>query len=287
MKLILALAIMMSASRLVAAIFGDGQEANGIEDSRVGLMSAPEYAQFAFVGQILCKKFVRGSGVLLSVNSLDGHAVPVVLTAAHILSESLSVPAGNDDRAMVDCGYVSRARPWDVFSLSSERVSGTAENHARSHRFLSDWVVTLVEPWPNWQHYALTLNLDGLSGLDDLHSAVSHPAMLVGYDVPTNGLMVDPHCRFGSLSDSAVFRGGTKLVWDDCDSEQGSSGGALVRVVEDETHLLGIRVGNLFDTDLYPDGPNPGDPFDINKNINVVRLLDDEVRGAIQMLLSR
>lgn len=272
---------------LFGAIFGDGVDANGLEDSRVSLLSVPEYAELGFVGQIRCDGVTKGSAVLLSVSLADQPAVPVVLTAGHVFSDMpRHAQSVSSAKAREVCGYRSRAQPWDTYAFSTRTVFDKKQVDSISHRFSSDWVVAVIDPWPNWGNYALKLDVDMFSSLDYVSKATSQSVMLVGYDTSENGLMIDARCNYGHLADSSIFYHRSKLVWDDCDSEQGSSGGALIQIVGDEIKLVGIRVGSLFDVKYYPHGPSPGDPFDINKNINVARPLDNEIRTAIKELLS-
>jgi hypothetical protein len=77
---------------------------------------------------------------------------------------------------------------------------------------------------------------------------------------------------------------------DDCDSEQGASGGGLVASRGDDHFLVGIRSGAHWDREVFPvrefpQGPPDGAAWDRSINTNFSRAIDQELIDGLHSLV--
>jgi len=279
-----------------SAIFGDGNPHNGYEDDRVSKPHASNWPnEFRAVGRIFCEGRVQGSAVLLNNKTVDLSGItqeqPIVLTAKHLFNE----------QELADCHFAPESNEWiriaipSVFKPSgaSWRLSGldmgSLDKGQIQQRYGKDWVALELEPWQDWQKYALdylSMQEVFLQFLPDIKARPASASM-VGFDLIQNQIVVDEHCHIGSPTQTPLLNQGTleQLFWDDCDSEQGSSGGALFVRADGQYLLVGIRVGSLFNRAFYTEKsqaetmpqpgatPRAGAKFSLVSNINVTRQL--------------
>lgn len=236
-----------------ASVFGDGDPANGVEDQRVQRHDVDVWpVLFNAVGKIVCEGMTEGSAVLLDINDQ-----PVVLTAGHVL-QSFDLSS---------CEFHSGVNRWNrgklVQSVGVGNLGDTG-NTTLPMKYEQDWSMVRTEPWTNWRHWALSE--DQVVGS---HHA-SGLAFLVGFDVVSGRLKAHIRCNVGSAEQTALLEGTSRLVWDDCHSMGGASGGALFVQTAEGMRLLGIRIGSLFVTEGDNRQPPPmGDRFDLQRHINV------------------
>lgn len=253
--------LLLLTANATASVFGDGDPGNGVEDQRIYRQQTTSWpALFNAVGMVACKGEVKGSGVLLN---LDGR--PVVLTAGHVL----------EAKAVEVCEYQSSANPWDRGKLDSilDVGDGTHEDPL-PYRYENDWTLAAVAPWPGWRNWAISQDQIVAN-----HSPEMAMAFLVGFDVVSGQVKAHLRCNFGSAGQTSLLSGTTGLVWDNCHSMGGASGGALFVQTPKGIGLLGIRIGSLFisesENSLLPE---MGDRFDLQRHINVSLLVANIVK---------
>ena len=277
----------ISSSRYAEAeIFGDGDPDNGIEDSRQ-LLAATDMAHYQrFFGTIECFGRVRGIALLLSVlNSESDKFHPVLLTAKHVF------PGVGNER-LEDCHYQAAGKPWQPQLLARKYVSGGSSRvgaeQSRVAEFAEDWTLVSMPTWKGWKNNAFSFSIDiaqrRYNGRGDKDTPYPQRAIFIGFDEALGGFMVDFECEFGFPEPESLTGSAPHLLWDNCDSVRGSSGGVVFGWIDHEPKIAGIRVGNLFDAGIYPYGPGPGDKFDLSTNINLTRLLDQEILDAMEAL---
>ena len=259
-----------------AAIFGDANELNGIEDDRITQFQAEDWpVEYRAVGRIICDEEVRGSAVLLSKKSNkrseESLRQPIILTAKHVLS----------NHRLADCYFAPESYEWirsPILSVFSESIEDKLTEQSIQREYEKDWIVFNVQPWLNWQKYALVYEQVSTEYqvLRTSHTPPTLKARMVGFDLLENQIVADNDCSLGVAHRTPLLNEsvGGLLFWDDCDSEKGSSGGALFVSYNDKFLLVGIRVGTLFDRAKY-DGKRPGvgGAFDLESFINVSRAL--------------
>ena len=267
----------------IAEIFGDGIAENGIEDHRKRLSATEQQHYQRFFGTIECEGVVKGTAILLNVGLNDSDRRPVVITAKHVMAERWF----DNSEA---CRYLPAGYPWGQQVLTGDHAKGVSpasveENHSL-HEYANDWIVIAIDPWPNWKNSALMYRFrsdiarDGANRLENIDSGA-----FIGFDGTDRGFKLDNDCRFGRIEQESPFFGVDSLIWDDCQSVSGSSGGVLYSDIESGMDIIAIRVGTLFDKKVYPKGPVRGAKFDVLTNINVARLVDFEIDLAIRSLL--
>jgi len=273
-----------------AEIFGDGEPENGTEDKR-HLLALTEVRRYQrFVGTIECSDSQRGIAILLSVRGSENEKLqPILLTAKHVFP-------GNSSDELKDCDYLAAGTPWQPQSLASRSIKSgffsTSElqlDRSKAIEFSQDWALIKLQAWKNWSNSAFYLPVkeaerywesDGEQ--QDIHRP--QPAFFVGFDEARGGFMVDLDCEFGMPGPDSLIGVIGHLVWDDCHSTAGSSGGVLFEMSGPEPRIKGVRVGNLFDSEIYPNGPDAGDKFDLQENVNLSRIFDQEILDAIKIL---
>lgn len=275
----------LSSGLVCAEIFGDGRHSNGVEDSRVPLAASDSSALQRFFGTLICEGRVRGTAVLLRARGPEtDRFLPVLLTAGHVVTNPNGVLAS-------DCAYEPMVSSGDRYLvnmnealMSFSTVEGRNSNRSMLDEFSQDWMVAPIEFQLGWENYAIPFEVanEQMSQRADLADSTG---LFIGYDTGLNRFMVDVECSFGRLDGGSFFGNYPLLFWDDCDSVSGSSGGVLLAMREDSPTIVGIRVGNIFDTERFPKGPGPGEPFDLNANVNLSRVIDDEILRAVQLLL--
>ena len=97
--------------------------------------------------------------------------------------------------------------------------------------------------------------------------------------------MIDPDCRVFIGSNGLLSDPASGLVAQNCDSRRGASGGPLVMYAQNQPVLLGVHVGQLFDSEHYESEPVDGDVFDLHRNVNVSRLVDQHLLDQLVALV--
>ena len=276
-----------------AAIFGDGDPENGYEDQRqTGYSGASWPGAFRSLGLIKCAGFVRGAGVLIRGGTSSGASgtyigsstpealeeYPVVLTASHLLDEVYNSKSG--------CVFESQTPAIRQTEIKADDIvrGPSVSSVAPVRRFASDWALVRLNPWSHWRMGAIQLSWQPI---EEMAAIGQLPAALVSYDQVAGRIVAHQGCRMGSASDSRLLDGQDGiLLWDNCDSLPGGSGGALFVEREGRHELAGFRVGQLYDADRYPQAPPLGEKFDLQLNINVGRLLDNRLLDLLHRMRS-
>ncbi len=144
-------------------------------------------------------------------------------------------------------------------------VAASADAAHIIESFSTDWILVELDQWRQWRRWSVSV-----SGTD--HGAVRN-AQLIAYDSASDRMRADLDCRFGTAATSPLLLGYQQLLWDNCHSSGGASGGALFVAQEGGYQLVGMRLGTVFDQTRFPQAPDMGERFDTDTNINVSLLL--------------
>lgn len=203
-----------------AAIFGDGNPANGIEDQR---LLAPNKFQRS-VGTIICDGGLRGTAVhIANRDSNPNQQQSIVLTAAHILYHP------DTHERYEKCAYHPQGK----------RLSGVAFARVSAHDFkptinnkmrLASQDIVFIALKKKLRHSGMKLNLTGQN---------SHQLQLLGFNESENNISMSSDCR-PFLSRQFVS---AQLLLHDCDAGRGASGGPLIDAKTGV--VVGIHGGTL------------------------------------------
>lgn len=253
----------MAASH--AAVFGDGNAENGIEDARKSKQQADYWPkEFAAVGRIICDGQVQGTGILIDRQDHNNQPAPHLLTAHHVVG-SFQQNA---------CVFSLESDLWRQYPLRQLVRKGVgALSASLLNRYDSDWVLFALEPFDGWRRYALKPQAVGAA--DKQIDGWSKQAFFVSFDAVIGKISAHFECRYGLNFASRLLQFYPELFWDDCDSSGGSSGGALFVRTDSGYQLIGMRVGSLFDETLFGQPPDMGASFNLHTNINVSKRLVD------------
>lgn len=257
-----------------AAVFGDANRLNGVEDQRLARQDAREWPQeFKAVGRIYCADAVQGSAILSSRQTSEDTLLPILVTAKHVI----------EDFNLQDCKFAPEWDTWRRVDIVAV-VAGAAHANSTSvpSKYMEDWIVVELSPWSNWHRYAIELKPNTISLETGKLRNTDYRAYMVGLDVLRNKMVVHADCSFGLASESRLLKGYNELYWDDCDSAQGGSGGALfVKSAGIQNkgayEIVGLRVGSLFDELVVGKDPEMGSKFNIDAHINVTRAISSEI----------
>lgn len=260
-----ALLLGLFSSLSQAAIFGDSDHSNGVEDQRRTRFQLQEWPrEFYAVGRLSCQGQLKGGAILLDVFHHGEEPYPVIVTAKHLLD-------GLDE---TDCQFSPGWDPLRRVSIralvSQGQAPGQAPVNAMAAKYHADWAVLQLFPWPGWSRYAVR-------PYSMSESKSSRDAYMVAVNQATNTLVVHAHCQFGPADESTLLQGYKQLYWDNCDSMPGSSGGGLFVKGEDGFRLVGLRTGSLFNETVLGGAPQAGSRFEIHSNINVARAIFGEM----------
>ena len=269
-------------SAVIAEIFGDGVATNGIEDQRLSLSTTEQSQYQRFFGTIECFGQVTGTAMLLDVGHEGGTRQPLLITAKHVLPK-----AWFENHSA--CEYLPAGYSWSKQPLNGRYIAGHEEISGGSeslvHKYASDWTLIALKPWDNWHNNAYNFSIDSIPD-NQSHAAPSLPVSFIGFDSLNPGFKIDQACRLGTINSDSPFYGAEGIVWDDCHSVAGSSGGILFTESDAGMELVAMRIGSLFDKSIHPSGPATGDQFDPHANTNVARLFDATIYSGIRSLLT-
>lgn len=269
------LASLLLPGLLQAAVFGDSDNTNGIEDQRLTREESKTWPnEFRSVGRLYCSGLLKGSAILFKNASDNGLSVPMLITTRHVIEGS----------EVTNCAFTAESDSWRRSPVVSVVNQGTPDSvdtltgQSVISKYSTDWAILELKPWMGWEKYALksrSIEFDESFLMNG--SPINRTAHLVGFDVMRNRMVVHSNCHFGTSEQSELLAGHTNLYWDDCDSTQGSSGGGLFISTEKGYQLAGLRVGSLFDEVVVGSEPSMGAKFNIDANINVSRAILGEM----------
>ena len=252
-----ALAICVPISPMsTAAIFGDGNPANGIEDKR---LLAPIDLQRS-VGTVICDGGLRGTAVHISLMHSDSDSLQqgsIILTAAHVLYDP------DTAQRYKKCTYHPQGK----------RLSGVIFTRVSAHDFRpttnnkiqqANQDIVFIALQKKLRHSGMKLNLTGQS---------SSRLQLLGFNESQDNISISSNCQ-PFLSQTFVS---PQLLLHDCDAGRGASGGPLI---DAETGtVVGIHGGTLLFSPLGKESRNAiaGASVDPETMVNQARKIDIDV----------
>ena len=201
----LGLILLCSPAICWAAIFGDGNQSNGIEDQRV----SPPARLLNAVGTIYCDGGLRGTGTHIDLGAATNHSQPlsIIVTAAHVLFDLQS------GEPFQHCSYRQenkRLKSVPFAEVSSHNYQPLGRDKMRQSE--TDIVfVSLQRPL-----YQQRLKL----GIFEPPGRLQ----LLGYNSNKEHISLSQNCR-NFLSATFVSE---HLLLHNCDASRGSSGGPLL-----------------------------------------------------------
>jgi hypothetical protein len=244
----------------MAAIFGDGNPTNGIEDQR---LLAPIDLQHS-VGTVICDGGLRGSAVHINLMHSDSDRLQqgsIVLTAAHVLYDP------DTAQRYEKCAYHPQGKRFSgvVFDrVSAHDFRPTTNNKIRQ----ANQDIVFIALKQKLRHSGMELNLTGQS---------SRHLQLLGFNENQNNISISSNCQ-PFLSQTFVS---SQLLLHDCDAGRGASGGPLI---DAETGtVVGIHGGTLLFSPLGKEARNTiaGASVDPETMVNQARKIDVDVLAKL------
>jgi hypothetical protein len=244
----------------MAAIFGDGNPANGIEDQR---LLAPIDLQHS-VGTVICDAGLRGTAVHISLMHSDSDSLQqgsIILTAAHVLYDP------NTAQRYEKCAYHPQGKRFSgvVFDrVSAHDFRPTTNNKIRQ----ANQDIVFIALKQKLRHSGMELNLTGQS---------SRHLQLLGFNENQDNISISSNCQ-PFLSQTFVS---SQLLLHDCDAGRGASGGPLI---DAETGtVVGIHGGTLLFSPLGKEARNTiaGASVDPETMVNQARKIDVDVLAKL------
>jgi len=292
-----AITVYAGGLQLIAVnIFGDGDPANGIEDSRQQILGGRRNGesladQRMNAGTIVCDGKIRGTAMVVDTREYAPGLEGVVLaSAAHVIYDldkgkpfkrcKFQLMAFGELRryqAKIDLKYIKMGG-YDP--LEATNGSGFGEG---------DWVFLYV-PRP-WQGFDPDESLQATEfAFADLQSfrQAGGEFRLIAFNADTSVMSVSRYCNVIESKNGDLGGGAWPgQLLDDCDSANGSSGGGIVAVLSGKHYLVGIRNGShwseqVFPSKEYPLGPPDGANWDRLSNTNFARAFDADLLGALK-----
>ncbi len=272
-----------------AGVFGDGDPANGVEDDRRGVSDGSPVASanrwYRSAGTVVCDGKVRGSATLLDLADLaPAEQGTVIATAAHVFFDlQTGQPWSSCAFHYLGLGQV----PGYQASIDPDRlVHGSydpASDPALPTHGAGDWAFAWLDR--RWSPPDGALGLAPAAPLPD---EVSEGRLgLVAWDRGRGEVSVTTGCgAVASGPDDLGGGGWAGQLLDDCDSEEGASGGGLVVVRDGRSLLVGIRGGSHWDRQAWPPerhpaGPPPGSRWDPRRHTNYARAFDHDLLARL------
>lgn len=281
--------LLAAGSFATAGVFGDGEPANGPEDDRRGISEGADgdavHDWFRSAGTIHCDGAIRGSATLVDLRDFGpGPGGRIILTAAHLFYD-------------LDTG-----RPWEACRfhyLGLGALPGYQVNIDRHQVLAGEFdpaadVSSPVEGAGDWAFAWLGPDWQPPGDAQGLPLA---PARAVADTGGILGLVAwDRHRKQVSVAAgcTAVFSAPGDLgggAWpgqllDDCDSDDGASGGALVSRWGARDRIIAVRGGAHWDQETwpparYPQGPPAGYAWDTRVHTNFARAIDEALLGRL------
>jgi hypothetical protein len=249
-----------------AAIFGDGNPANGIEDQR---RLAPIDLQRS-VGTVICDGGLRGTAIHINLmhsasdSDSDSDSLQqesIILTAAHVLYHP------DTAQRYEKCAYHPQGKRFSrvIFDrVSVHEFRPTINNKIRQ----ANQDIVFIALKKKLRHSGMKLNLTGQS---------SRHLQLLGFNESQNNISISTNCQ-PFLSQTFVS---PQLLLHDCDAGRGASGGPLI---DAETGtIVGIHGGTLL---FSPPGTKArnaiaGASVDPETMVNQARKIDVDVLSKL------
>lgn len=281
---------------LHAAVFGHGQGEGEPADDRI-VLGTPAWQALRLgdwvlaSGTLHCNGALRGSAVILAPDAFG--PVPeglVLVTAAHVLFDlERGGRFGDCDFHYLGLGALPGYQAKVDLATAVIGPFDPAGNRQVASFGRHDWAFLHV---PEGIEAATEhVRIQPVKWEQGFPHHQAAEASLLAWSEEHDAMAVTPVCRL-VVSRSGDLGGGAwpGQLLDDCDSGQGASGGGLVAFIDGVPRLVGIRTGSHWDGALYPagrypEGPPPGEPWDVNRNTNFARSMDAELLAALQRFL--
>ena len=282
-----------------ANIFGDGNPANGIEDSRERVFGGPlgnssRTGHHVYAGTIKCDGKTRGTAMVVDTRELVSELKSVVLvTAAHILYDL------EKKQRFKRCefqfmglseipGYQAKI---DLKNIQSGRFSPCAAIDGDGFGE-GDWVfLSVPRPWKKHDPDESILLRDFSFVQLESFQQTRGELRLVAFNTTAGVIDVSRDCvALESRSDDLGGGAWPGQLLDDCDSVGGASGGGIVAVLNKQQYLIGIRTGShwseaVFPATEFPLGPPDGSVWDRYTNTNFGRAIDHKILIALEQFV--
>ena len=256
---------MFAPSICYGAIFGDGNDANGVEDGRV---AAPANLLSA-VGTIFCDGGLRGTGTHIDPGLATDHKErpSIIVTAAHVLFDA------NTGAPFSDCSYRpenKRLRSVPFAQVSSHAYQPLAQDKMRQSETDIVFVALQRHLYQDRLPLAQTDNTSGLQ--------------LLAYNPSNERIDISGGCQ---TYDSVNFKS-KDLLLHNCDAERGSSGGPLLQMKnsDSETQAVGSVIAIHGGTLSSAGNGVPGAKVQPEKWINQARKVDRALLLRLQEFLA-
>ena len=272
-------------------IFGDGDPLNGVEDDRRPVTGAVRRGDIANdrhlnAGTLVCDGRFRGTAMVIDTREFHPQLKGAVLvTAAHVLYDL------KRNRLFRRCdfyfmGWKDNGGYRARIALKKVRMGDFDPRQVTSRPAFGegDWAfLYLPEPWKKFNpDQSLKVREFAFSNGESYQQA-GGAFRLVAFDSRTGVMTESANCTvIESESDDLGGGAWRGQLLDDCDSEDGASGGGIIGVLDGRYYLIGIRSGSHWSQRVYPDelfpaGPPAGALWDRRYNTNFGRAFDAEV----------
>lgn len=272
-------------------IFGDGDPANGIEDSRERVLSGRRRGvsladQRMNAGTIKCDGKIRGTAMVVDTREYAPNLRGAVLvSAAHVLFD-----LQNGERYK-RCEFhflaLSELARYRVKIDLANLVMGNYDplmSTAGLESGEGDWVILYVpRTWRGYDPDEALLMRDFSFSQVSSYRQSGGELKLIAFDSSAGTISVSRNCSVIESSENDLGGGGwAGQLLDDCDSGTGASGGGIVAMLDDRQYLIGIRSGShwsesKFPAKDYPNGPPEGAVWDLQSNTNFGRAIDAHI----------
>ena len=238
--------------------------------------SLRHYEELAASGSIKCNGEVVGSAQIIEPSNADvfkkdttpDYAIGV--TVAHVLLDD----SGNRKQNCYYCPLNRGNLKFKIKKIEAGRESRTGKQE-------DDWGAFVLEEDVDEMYGAFRYQSKtevNLKAFQDNGGQI----ILSGYNFNTDKLSITrKNCGIVVKQRGHFFYGNNKLYLNSCDSDGGSSGGALLANYKDNLLLLGVQIGGY---DCYIEKPY-GEPFDTKNNVNITVLFHEDFINGIKTLI--
>ena len=281
-------------------IFGDGDPANGTEDSREQILGGRRRIvgmtdRRTSAGTVVCDGKTRGTAMVIDTHEYaPGFKGAVLASAAHVLFD-------------LSRGKLFNRCEFHFLALSEHagyRVRINL-NHIRMGNFdpdlapdnlefgQGDWVFMYApKVWRGYiSNEMLQLREFSLADMESFRS-LGGDVNLIAFDANSGRISISGDCMVveSGVGDLGGGQWPGQLL-DDCDSGGGASGGGIVAGLGEKRYLIGIRNGShwseqKFPLNIHPNGPPDGSVWDSRSNTNFSRAIDAQIMQDLQEFIT-
>lgn len=277
-------------------IFGDGDPANGIEDSRERVLGGRRRGvsladQRMNAGTIKCDGKIRGTAMVVDTREYAPNLYGAVLvSAAHVLFDLQK--GERYKRCEFHFLALSELARYRVKIDLAKLVMGNFEPLMTTEGLEfgeGDWVFLYIpRTWPGYDPNEALLMRDFSFSQMNSYRQSGGELKLIAFDASAGTISVSRNCSvIQSGKDDLGGGGWAGQLLDDCDSGAGASGGGIVAMLDERQYLIGIRSGShwsesKFPAKDYPKGPPEGAVWNLQSNTNFGRAIDAHIMQELQ-----